>query len=153
MNTLPPPQKKSGFSDSEVMSQVQKERGEPKRMEVLDILEKSSQGQIEPQKLYNALAYASENDPKLRVIRANNSLFIIYNLGQGNAEVMMETADKPKALVDSVKQFFESMRKAGFKSVQLGVGNPEIIRVIKMGGFEPKLSSVGGQQMSAVVEL
>ena len=151
MQTSPPPPKNS--QNPEVMSQVQKERGEPKRMEVLDILEKSSQGQIEPQKLYNALAYASNNDPKLRVIRANNSLFIIYNLGQGNAEVMMETADKPRALVDSVKQFFESMRKAGFKSVQLGVGNPEIIRVIKMGGFEPKLSSVGGQQMSAVVEL
>lgn len=153
MKTLSPPQEKSGFSNSEVMTQVQKERGEPKRMEVLDILKKSSDGKIDPQRLYDALSYASNNDPKLRVIRANNSLFIIYNLGQGVAEVMMETADKPRALVDSVKQFFESMRKAGFKAVQLGVGNPEIIRVIKMGGFEPKLSSVGGQQMSAVVEL
>ena len=153
MNTLSPPQKKSGFSDSEVMSQVQKERGEPKRMEVLDILEKSSQGQIEPQKLYNALAYASNNDPKLRVIRANNSLFIIYNLGQGVAEAMMETADKREVLADSVKQFFQSMQKAGFKAVRIDIGNPKIIEIIRAGGFEPKLSGVTGQQMSAVVEL
>ena len=153
MKTLSPPQEKSGFSNTEVMSQVQKERGEPKRMEVLDILEKSSQGQIEPQKLYNALAYASNNDPKLRVIRANNSLFIIYNLGQGNAEVMMETADKKEVLPDSVKQFFQSMQKAGFKAVRIDIGNPKIIEIIRAGGFEPKLSGVTGQQMSAVVEL
>ena len=153
MKTLSPPQEKSGFSNTEVMSQVQKERGEPKRMEVLDILEKSSQGQIEPQKLYNALAYASNNDPKLRVIRANNSLFIIYNLGQGVAEAMMETADKKEVLPDSVKQFFQSMQKAGFKAVRIDIGNPKIIEIIRAGGFEPKLSGVTGQQMSAVVEL
>ena len=153
MKTLSPPQEKSGFSNPEVMSQVQKERGEPKRMEVLDILEKSSQGQIEPQKLYNALAYASNNDPKLRVIRANNSLFIIYNLGQGVAEAMMETADKKEVLPDSVKQFFQSMQKAGFKAVRIDIGNPKIIEIIRAGGFEPKLSGVTGQQMSAVVEL
>ena len=153
MNTLSPPQKKSGFSNTEVMSQVQKERGEPKRMEVLDILEKSSQGQIEPQKFYDALAYASNNDPKLRVIRANNSLFIIYNLGQGVAEAMMETADKREVLPDSVKQFFQSMQKAGFKAVRIDIGNPKIIEIIRAGGFEPKLTSVAGQQMSAVVEL
>ena len=79
MKTLSPPQEKSGFSNPEVMSQVQKERGEPKRMEVLDILEKSSQGQIEPQKFYDALSYAVQNDPKLRVMRANNSLFIMFS--------------------------------------------------------------------------
>ena len=151
MQTSPPPPKNS--QNPEVMSQVQKERGEPKRMEVLDILEKSSQGQIEPQKLYNALAYASNNDPKLRVIRANNSLFIIYNLGQGVAEAMMETADKKEVLPDSVKQFFQSMQKAGFKAVRIDIGNPKIIEIIRAGGFEPKLSGVTGQQMSAVVEL
>jgi len=153
MKTLSPPQEKSGFSNPEVMSQVQKERGEPKRMEVLDILEKSSQGQIEPQKFYDALSYAVQNDPNFRVMRANNSLFIIYNIGQGVAEAMMETADKREVLADSVKQFFESMRKAGFKAVRIDIGNPKIVGIIRAGGFEPKLSSVSGQQMSAVVEL
>jgi hypothetical protein len=153
MNNLPPPQKKSGFSDSEVMSQVKKERGDSPKMSTLDILTKSAGGQIDPARLEAVLSETVRRNPKVRVVRANNSLFIIHNDGQGGADVIMETADKPRELVDSIKQFFQAMKVAKFKSVSFDVDNPDIIRVIKMGGHEPKLSSVGGQQMSAVVEL
>jgi len=153
MNNLSPPQKKSGFSDSEVMSQVKKERGDSPKMSTLDILTKSAGGQIDPARLQGVLAEAVRINPKVRVIRANNSLFVIHNDGQGGADVIMETADKPRELVDSIKQFLQAMKVAKFKSLRFDVDNPDIIRVIKMGGYEPKLSSVGGQQMSAVVEL
>ena len=153
MNNLPPPQKKSGFSDSEVMSQVQKERGESPKMSNIDILTKSAAGQIDPVRFEAALSETVRRNPKVRVIRANNSLFIIHNDGQGGADVIMETADKPRELVDSLKQFGQAMKVGNFKSLRFDVTNPDIIRAIKMGGFEPKLSGVGGQQMSAVVEL
>jgi hypothetical protein len=153
MNNFPPPQKKSGFSDSEVMSQVKKERGDSPKMSTLDILTKSAGGQIDPARLEAVLSETVRRNPKVRVIRANNSLFIIHNDGQGGADVIMETADKPKELVDSIKQFLQAMKAGNFKSLSFDVDNPDIIRVIKMGGYEPKLSSVGGQQMSAVVEL
>jgi hypothetical protein len=153
MNNLPPPQKKSGFSDSEVMSQVSKERGESPKMSNIDILTKSAAGQIDPVRFEAVLSETVRRNPKVRVIRANNSLFIIYNDGQGGADVIMETADKPRELVDSIKQFFQAMKVAKFKSIRFDVDNPDIIRVIKMGGHEPKLSGVAGQQMSAVVEL
>jgi hypothetical protein len=153
MNNLSPPQKKSGFSDSEVMSQVKKERGDSPKMSTLDILTKSAGGQIDPARLEAVLSETVRRNPKVRVIRANNSLFIIHNDGQGGADVIMETADKPKELVDSIKQFCQGMKAANFKSLRFEVSNPDIIRVIKMGGFEPKLSGVAGQQMSAVVEL
>jgi hypothetical protein len=153
MNTLPPPQKKSGFSDSEVMSQVQKERGDSPKMSTLDILTKSVGGQIDPARFEAVLAETARTNPKVRIVRANNSLFIIHNDGQGGADVIMETADKPRELVDSIKQFCQAMKSAKFKSLRFEVSNPDIIRVIKMGGFEPKLSGVGGKQMSAVVEL
>lgn len=153
MNNLSPPQKKSGFSDSEVMSQVKKERGDSPKMSTLDILTKSAGGQIEPARLEAVLSETVRRNPKVRVIRANNSLFIIHNDGQGGADVIMETADKPKELIDSIKQFLQAMKVAKFKSLRFDVDNPDIIRVIKMSGNEPKLSGVGGQQMSAVVEL
>ena len=153
MNNLPPPQKKSGFSDSEVMSQVQKERGESPKMSNIDILTKSAGGQIDPARFEAVLSETVRRNPKVRVIRANNSLFIIHNDGQGGADVIMETADKPRELVDSIKQFLQAMKVAKFKSIRFDVDNPDIIRVIKMGGHEPKLSGVAGQQMSAVVEL
>lgn len=153
MNNLSPPQKKSGFSDSEVMSQVKKERGDSPKMSTLDILTKSAGGQIDPARLEAVLSETVRRNPKVRVIRANNSLFIIHNDGQGGADVIMETADKPRELVDSIKQFLQAMKVAKFKSLRFDVDNPDIIRVIKMSGNEPKLSGVGGQQMSAVVEL
>jgi hypothetical protein len=153
MNNLSPPQKKSGFSDSEVMSQVKKERGTSPKMSTLDILTKSAGGQIDPARLEAVLSETVRRNPKVRVIRANNSLFIIHNDGQGGADVIMETADKPRELVDSIKQFCQAMKVGNFKSLRFEVSNPDIIRVIKMGGHEPKLSGVGDKQMSAVVEL
>jgi hypothetical protein len=153
MNNLSPPQKKSGFSDSEVMSQVKKERGDSPRMSALDILTKSIGGQIDPARFEAVLSETVRRNPKVRVVRANNSLFIIHNDGQGGADIIMETADKPKELIDSLKQFGQGMKAGNFKSLRFEVSNPDIIRAIKMSGFEPKLSGVGGQQMSAVVEL
>ena len=135
------------------MSQVKKERGASSKMSTLDILTKSAGGQIDPARLEAVLSETVRRNPKVRVIRANNSLFIIHNDGQGGADVIMETADKPRELVDSIKQFIQAMKAGNFKSLSFDVDNPDIIRVIKMGGYEPKLSSVGGQQMSAVVEL
>jgi hypothetical protein len=135
------------------MSQVKKERGDSPKMSTLDILTKSAGGQIDPARLEAVLSETVRRNPKVRVIRANNSLFIIHNDGQGGADVIMETADKPRELVDSIKQFFQAMKVAKFKSIRFDVDNPDIIRVIKMGGHEPKLSGVGGQKMSAVVEL
>ena len=135
------------------MSQVKKERGDSPKMSTLDILTKSVGGQIDPARFEAVLAETARTNPKVRIIRANNSLFIIHNDGQGGADLIMETADKPRELVDSIKQFFQAMKAAKFKSVRFEVFNPDIIRVIKMGGHEPKLSSVGDKQMSAVVEL
>lgn len=153
MNTLSPPQEKSGFSDSEVMSQVKKERGDSPQMSNIDILAKSLGGQIDPARFEAVLGETVRRNSKVRILRANNSLFIIHNDGQGGADVIMETADKPRELVDSIKQFGQAMKAGNFKSLRFEVSNPDIIRVIKMSGFEPKLSGVSGQQMSAVVEL
>jgi hypothetical protein len=153
MKILSPPQEKSGFSNFEVMSQVKKERGDSPKMSALDILKKSTGGQIDPVRFEDVLSETVRRNPRIRIIRANNSLFIIHNDGQGVADVVMETADKPRELIDSLKQFGQSMKAGNFKSLRFEVSNPDIIRAIKMSGFEPKLSGVAGQQMSAVVEL
>lgn len=151
---LSPPQKKSvSGKQPNVMAEVQKQRGDPGRMSEMDILAKSSGGKTDPKSLYASLVYAIENDPKLRVMRANNSLFIFYNLGQGNAEVLLETADSPKKLVDSFKEFGQAMKKAGFKNLSFKVSNPDIIRVIKMVGGNPRLLKTSGNQMTATVGL
>ena len=127
MNNLSPPQKKSGFSDSEVMNQVKKERGDSPKMSTLDILTKSAGGQIDPARFEAVLSETVRRNPKVRVIRANNSLFIIHNDGQGGADVIMETADKPRELVDSLKQFGQAMKVGNFKSLSFDVDRKSVV--------------------------
>ena len=153
MNTLPPPQKKSGFSDSEVMSQVKKERGASPKMSELEIVTKAAKGRVDPKQYYASLSHATQINPKIRIMRANNTLFVYFNKGGGIADIAMLTADNPRQVVESIKQFGQAMKVAKFKTLKFQIDNPDIVKAIKMAGGEPKLSGVAGQQMTGIVEL
>jgi hypothetical protein len=137
MQTPPPPPKNS----------------QNPKMSTEDILAKAVGGKMDHQQLHNALAQAVESNPQLRIMRANNTLFIYLNRGNGGADVTMETADNPRQLVDSIKQFIQGMKVANFKQLKFDIDNPDIVRVIKMAGFEPKLAGVKGQKMTGLVEV
>ena len=94
-----------------------------------------------------------KEDPKFRVMRANNSLFSYYNLGNGNVDVALDTADTPRDLVKSVKQFAQAMKVAKFKRGRFDISNPQIEKVLKMAGLQYKLMPMPGGQMAAVVEV
>jgi hypothetical protein len=139
MNNLPPPQKKSGFSDSEVMSQVKKERSN-ERAEVRDILK----ADVEKTGGNFAQAYsklvAMTQSGKTRIMRSGNSLLIYNILSPGMAEVHISTIDKPKELINAVKEFYQAMTKAGFKSMVSTTNNSEISRVLSAAGIPIRVS-------------
>jgi len=149
-NPAPPP-KNSKFSPP-AMDALRKENAPEKTMSPLEIITKSMDGEGDPQQMYAALIKLVETDPKVRILRANNSLLIIFNMGNGEAEGTLETADNPKTLVSSFKEFAQALKKANFNKIHFDVDNPDIVRVIKMAGYEPQMSSVSGNQMSATVE-
>jgi len=124
------------------------------RLEPIQILEKSMQGsRQDPKRIHAAMASLVKKDPKFRVMRANNSLFSYYNLGNGNVDVALDTADTPRDLVKSVKQFAQAMKVAKFKRGRFDISNPQIEKVLKMAGLQYKLMPVPGGQMAAVVEV
>lgn len=123
------------------------------KMSPVDILSKSVAGKEDPNQLHMELTQLVNSDPNFRIMRANNSLFVYRNQGNGMAKVMLETADDPRKMVDSFKQFAQAMKKANFKTLKFDISNPDIVRVIKMAGGEPKLGGVAGQQMTGVVEI
>jgi hypothetical protein len=124
------------------------------RLEPLQILEKSMQGsRQDPNRIYAAMTRLVKEDPKFRVMRANNSLFSYYNLGNGNVDVALDTADNPRDLVSSVKQFAQAMKVAKFKRGRFDISNPQIEKVLKMAGLQYKLMPMPGGQMAAVVEV
>jgi hypothetical protein len=144
---LPVPQKNqvSEFQKNQpVMEQVRKQRQPAEPMDVIQILESVSENKEEAIGLYNTLADLVNNDPDFRVMRANNSLFIYNNNRDGTVDVSMETADSPRDLINSLKQFCDAMKKCGFKSAKFDINNPQIIKAIKMSGRNVSMSPSGG---------
>ena len=144
---LPVPQKNQVSElqkNQPVMEQVRKQRQPAEPMDVIQILESVSENKEEAIGLYNTLADLVNNDPDFRVMRANNSLFIYNNNRDGTVDVSMETADSPRDLIDSFKQFGDAMKKCGFKSGKFDINNPQIIKAIKMSGRNVSMSPSGG---------
>ena len=160
---LPTPQKKPDFEfqkNQPVMEQVKKQRAPAENMDVVEILEKSvgARGGDAVQ-FNNELAHMVGSSPNVRVIRANNSLFIYINHKDGSVKVYLETADTPRNLVDSIQQFGLAMKKSGFKTGQFDVQNPQILKAVKMAGIPVSLQSTNTVSpdgktpaMSAVME-
>jgi len=144
---LPAPQKNQGFELSKnqsVMEQVRKQREPAERMEVIDILESVTKNKEEAIGLYNTLTDLVTNDPDFRVMRANNSLFVYNNNRDGTVDISMESADSARDLIDSIKQFFDAMKKCGFKSGRFEIDNPQIIKAIKLAGRNVNMAPSGG---------
>lgn len=157
------PQKISNFNSQEnkdVMELVKREYQPSKNMDVVEILEKSSGLTTDDAVQFNnELAHMVDSSPDVRVIRANNSLFIYFNHRNGNVKIYLETADKPKELIDSIKQFGMAMKKSGFKTGQFDVQNPFFLNAVKMSGMPVSVQSTNmvspdgkTPAMSAVME-
>lgn len=126
------------------MEQVKKQRQPAEVMDVIEILESVTGDRAQAIKMYNALTDLVMNDPDFRVMRANNTLFIYNNNKNGSADITMETADSPRELVNSIKQFCDAMKVAGFKFGTFDIENPQIIKAIKMANRNVNMSSSGG---------
>lgn len=142
---LPPPQKKSGFSAEQqpALEQMKKQRTTAAPMDVIAILEKSQGSREQAIKTYNGFADLVNTDKDFRVMRANNTLFAYNNNRDGSVDIAMETADNPRDLIDSIKQFAEAMKIAGFKIGRFEIDNPQIIKAMKAAGLQASMKPSG----------
>jgi hypothetical protein len=141
-----PPPKKNQISEPDVMGALKKDKGATKMTAqeiVQQDVEKNNAGDWK--QIYAGLMEASKGD-KFRIMRANNSLFCYVITGQGTGTVHVITADNPKTLIDSIKQFKDAMVKAGFKQLTATLTNPQIIKFAEAAGVKVK------QQMSQQVQ-
>lgn len=138
---LPVPQKNQVFEfqkNQPVMEQVKKQRQPAEAMDVIQILEKSTGNKENAVKLYNVLADLVNTDPNVRVMRSGNTLFVYYNNKDGSVGVAMETADSPREIMSSLKEFKIAMKTAGFKTAVFNITNPQLPRLLEMSGIPIK---------------
>jgi hypothetical protein len=124
------------------------------KMAPLDILNKSLAGSGQsPGRIHNAMDHLLKTDPKFKVIQAGNTLFSYYNLGNGVADITMDTAATPQEIVKDVKEFAQAMKANKFHTGRFHLQNPQIERVLKMAGLQYKIKIGPGGQHIAVVEV
>ena len=94
-------------------------KSDVKEMEAYDIIEadiRKFKLDMDPEKTYSAIAHMIK-DPKYRVIRANNTLLMIENNGDGSANGRVFTADGPNTFVKTLKQLEKALLACGFRTM------------------------------------
>jgi len=160
---MTPPQENTNVApqqDMAVLDQVKKQRGKVERLTTEQILEKALEGTDQnPMKVQAALAQLVNNDPKFRILRSHNTLFMYYNQGNGNVFAFMETADSPRNLVAAISDAAQAMKTAGFKTGTIVVANPQILKALQMANVKYTIQQGKGMmedgktpQQNALVE-
>jgi hypothetical protein len=123
-------------------------------MSTQDILAKSlARSGQDPQKIHNAMSHLVQTNPKFRVMRSGNTLFSYFNLGNGIADVAMDTAATPRELINDIKQFTEAMKVAKFKNLRFEINNPQIEKILKMLNLKYKIQPMKNGAMAGLVEV
>jgi hypothetical protein len=96
------------------------------------------------------VAYAQfhkmSEDPKHRIFRANNTLFIITNNGDHTADVSMCVADPLSVIPKSIKDFGQAMKKCGFTEIRFTSDRTALLRLIERAGYKPQVFPAAGLQ-------
>jgi hypothetical protein len=140
---MTPPQENQNVAMQQnmaVLDQVKKQRGKGERLTTEQILEKSLEGTNQnPLQVQAALAQLVKTDPKFRIMRSNNTLFIYYNMGNGNAFITMQTADNPKNLVEAMSDAAVAAKAAGYKTGLTDIDNPQMLKALQMAKIKYSL--------------
>jgi len=96
---------------------------------------------LNPDNVYAALLKMTKL-PNHRIVRANNTLLIIDNLGNGVADAVVFTADNAPTFVKSLRHLALGMKKGGFHTVTIPSSGIAIEKLIKRAGLKFTMQSV-----------
>jgi hypothetical protein len=106
---------------------------------------------IDPKKAYAALQQMTQQ-PNYRVIRANDSLLFIDNHGDGTAQGIMFSSDKPQAFVKSLMQFNRALQTAGIRKLEITSVKKDIEPFLKKAGLNYSIKPVEDGILITVTE-
>jgi hypothetical protein len=133
----PPQQNPNVASQQNIMAQVKRERQPAERVTIEDIV--SAMGEdygIDPMTLQAALAKAQNENPKFRIFRYGNTLFLTLRTAPDTMEVMLETLDDPKDLVAAIQQAVKAAKVLNVKKLIGDVTNPAILKMYQAAGLK-----------------
>jgi hypothetical protein len=137
---------------ADVMQTMQKQKGD-ENMPMLDILKKDvGENGGDFDSVYTALKQGIDSG-KMRILRSGNTLLIYTIMQPGVAEVHISTADTPDKLITAVQDFYQAMKKSGFKQGITTTDNSQIARVLSAAKIPVQVNQVPGTQGNAQYQL
>ena len=108
---------------------------------------------MDPKKAYAALMQMTQKS-NYRILRANDSILLIDNHGNGTGEGIMFTADKPQTFVTTLRQFNKALIKSGIKQMSFiasGIAIEPLLKKAKINyEAEPTTMTVGKEKRKAL---
>jgi hypothetical protein len=93
---------------------------------------------------YASLVLAVKSN-EYRVLRTNNTLFLIHIDSPGVAQVYTFNADSKHRFLGNMKEFLKAMKVAKYHTVYGVTNNEQMLRVMERAGFNGKIEQVGTQ--------
>ncbi len=114
------------------------------QMEPYDIIKEDIEKfnlKLNPDNVYAALLKMTKL-PNHRIVRANDTLLVIDNLGNGVADAVVFTADNAPTFIKSLRHLALGMKKGGFHTVTIPSSGIAIEKLIKRAGLKFTMRSV-----------
>ena len=93
---------------------------------------------LDPKQTYAALLKMVQ-EPQYRLVRANDSILLIHNMGNGTGDGMMFTADKPQTFVKSLIHFNKALKIGGFHEMTFTSSGIAIEPLLKKAKLKYKI--------------
>ena len=93
---------------------------------------------LDPHQTYAALLKMTEQ-PNFRLLKANDSILLIDNKGDGTGEGIMFTADGPQAFVKSLIHFNKALKVGGFRQMSITSSGIAIEPLLKRAKLKYKI--------------
>jgi hypothetical protein len=129
----------------QVLQQMQKERAPAQRKSVEEIIKTEIENNNSGGDWKQVFSRVTDlvQYPEYRVLRANNSLFLIHNEGNGRASVYMFNADTVSDMPKSMLDFTKAMKAAKFHTISFNTVRPAVLRLLKSAGINFKSTPSG----------
>lgn len=139
-----------------VMDAMRREKGESGAEKPLDqiLMESFTSQGVDPQKGIMHLAEAIKKTGG-KVIKIQNSAFLVIPTAPGEAETHMFTTESPKTIARNYATLAKSLKTMGIKKFKTYSDNPQYQNVAKLTGLNVKTTqgtkNIGGQMKPVYV--
>ena len=108
-----------------------------KQLSTQEIVERSV-GKSKFKSTYAGLHHLLNNSNKYRMMRENNTLFLLHILDKGVCHMEMLNADPPNVLFRNILGFTKAMRKANYKRLYFNTDNKKLLTFLQHSGINVK---------------